>query len=43
MNYKMADMNEAEIKAIQKAEESLKAETGKDFILLAVEPDDKKK
>ena len=41
MNYKIADINSDEFNAIKKAENSLKKETGKDFVLIAWEKDPK--
>ncbi|WP_294351131.1 hypothetical protein [uncultured Clostridium sp.] len=35
MNYKIADVNQKEFDAIKKAEELMKKETGKDFVLIA--------
>ena len=34
MDYKVADINKEEIKAIKKAEELVKSETGKEFVML---------
>ena len=37
MDYKVADINKEEIKAIKKAEELVKSETGKEFVMIALE------
>ncbi|SFU57126.1 hypothetical protein SAMN04487886_106112 [Clostridium sp. DSM 8431] len=37
MNYKIADINSNEFKAIKDAENLVKKETGKDFVLIAWE------
>lgn len=36
-NYKIAQITQAEEKAIQKAEADVKAETGKDYVMIAWE------
>ena len=41
MNYKIADINSEEFNAIKRAENSLREETGKDFVLIAWEKDPK--
>lgn len=37
MNYKIADITEKENEAIKKAEDLVKKETGKDYVLIAWE------
>ena len=37
MNYKIAEINKEEIEAIKKAENLVKSETGKEFIMIAWE------
>lgn len=37
MNYKIANLNEKDYEAIKKAENLVKKETGKDFIMIAWE------
>lgn len=37
MDYKIADLNEKDYEAIKKAENLVKNETGKDFVMIAWE------
>lgn len=37
MDYKIADLNNKDFESIKKAEELMKKETGKDFVMIAWE------